>query len=195
MEEVKNRYGKIVVIKIFKENGKLAQALGRCDCGKEKTFLVANLKTGASKSCGCSRAKTSILRKPGEEVSARHIFGQYRLGAKYRNLCFDIEFDYIYSMIKQPCYYCGALPSQVCALKHARGKKRGEIRSGTPLKYNGIDRFDNSIGYTQTNCVPCCSTCNFAKSNISAENFLAWLNKIATENQCAFFSEKSSDNR
>lgn len=51
------------------------------------------------------------------------------------------------------------------------------------FKYNGIDRVDNSKGYTITNCVTCCKTCNSAKSNMTTSNFLEWINKLVTHHQ------------
>lgn len=37
---------------------------------------------------------------------------------------------------------------------------------------NGIDRFDNSIGYTLNNVEACCKTCNYMKRNMSYEYFI-----------------------
>lgn len=48
----------------------------------------------------------------------------------------------------------------------------------SPDPLNGIDRVDNSIGYTQENCVPCCAQCNRAKSNLSKDVFLAWVTRV-----------------
>ena len=39
---------------------------------------------------------------------------------------------------------------------------------------NGIDRVDNSIGYTFENCVPCCKHCNYVKGDLSLADFDEW---------------------
>lgn len=39
-------------------------------------------------------------------------------------------------------------------------------------KASGLDRIDSSQGYTNTNTVPCCTLCNFAKANFSQDVFL-----------------------
>lgn len=42
----------------------------------------------------------------------------------------------------------------------------------TSSHQNGIDRKDNSQGYTLNNCVTCCRECNQMKSDMSAEEFI-----------------------
>jgi predicted protein tyrosine phosphatase len=44
--------------------------------------------------------------------------------------------------------------------------------------YNGIDRRDNSVGYTKDNCVPACTDCNFLKSRLGGEDFMAMVVRI-----------------
>ena len=44
--------------------------------------------------------------------------------------------------------------------------------------YNGIDRLDNSVGYTKENCVPCYKMCNYAKNKFTMEEFLIWINRV-----------------
>jgi hypothetical protein len=44
--------------------------------------------------------------------------------------------------------------------------------------YNGVDRIDNSIGYTKENCVPCCTICNWAKSNRGVDEFKDYIEGI-----------------
>lgn len=49
-----------------------------------------------------------------------------------------------FELLKQPCYYCG-----------------GPL----PIAGRGLDRGDNTKGYTPENSVPCCTNCNTIKSN------------------------------
>lgn len=44
---------------------------------------------------------------------------------------------------------------------------------------NGIDRRDNTQGYTEANSVPCCETCNFAKGDLPEEKFIEMCVKVA----------------
>jgi hypothetical protein len=52
--------------------------------------------------------------------------------------------------------------------------------------YNGIDRRENSIGYTLANCVSCCGPCNMMKKVLSYAEFIERCKRIASK-----FSEES----
>lgn len=54
------RYGRLTVVDdatpILQTNGKRKRAvLARCDCGTERVFVLTNLRSGNSKSCGCHK--------------------------------------------------------------------------------------------------------------------------------------------
>ena len=46
-----------------------------------------------------------------------------------------------------------------------------------PAFSNGIDRVNNNLGYSKSNCVACCTFCNYAKSDHSQEEFIFWIQK------------------
>jgi hypothetical protein len=56
--------------------------------------------------------------------------------------------------------------------------------------YSGIDRLDNNIGYVSGNCVPCCSVCNYAKRDMTVDQFKNWIKRIYI-NQYRKISDKS----
>jgi Family of unknown function (DUF5763) len=74
-----------------------------------------------------------------------------------RNMAFHISFDFFKELISKECIYCGE-------------KRENEI--------NGIDRVDSTQGYIESNCVPCCSTCNFMKGELPQQTFLNQITKI-----------------
>jgi hypothetical protein len=41
--------------------------------------------------------------------------------------------------------------------------------------YNGVDRVNNSLGYTKDNCKPCCKMCNKMKGTMSLEEFKSFI--------------------
>jgi len=45
--------------------------------------------------------------------------------------------------------------------------------------YNGIDRIDNTKGYTPENCVPCCFEVNAMKRDFSEQRFIELCAKVA----------------
>jgi hypothetical protein len=51
---VGERYGKLVVLANAETRNWVSYCLVRCDCGKELEVQTTNLKTGNTKSCGCS---------------------------------------------------------------------------------------------------------------------------------------------
>lgn len=76
-----------------------------------------------------------------------------------------------YSISQKDCFYCSDKPNNVI-------KRKNKI-----FKYNGIDRLDNSKGHIIDNIVPCCKYCNFAKSDLSIEEFENWIKRIKKHNE------------
>lgn len=66
----------------------------------------------------------------------------------------DAEFE---ALVRSDCVYCGAIPQPI----------------------NGIDRVDNSLGYTKENSKPACKKCNKAKLDSSLDDFKAWIKQAA----------------
>jgi hypothetical protein len=68
------------------------------------------------------------------------------------------------------CYYCGCRPQFV-----SYGMGPGFTPEGiawSAYTYNGIDRVDNTKGYIEENCEPCCKTCNVMKGSLDQKQFL-----------------------
>lgn len=80
----------------------------------------------------------------------------YKQTAKRMKREWSLTRKMAYAFFRSSCHYCGVPPN--------------------PL--NGIDRKDNSQGYIEENCLPCCSTCNYAKRTMSYADFLAWIDRI-----------------
>jgi hypothetical protein len=140
----------------------------KCDCGNIKLVDVSGLRRGHTTSCGC-------LRKSNQtsfERMCKRIYKGYRVDAVRRNVDFNLSrFDFDV-LIQQECFYCGRLPNNTFY----------DVVNKVNLKYSGIDRYDNSIGYYLYNCVPCCIICNKAKRNLSSKEFFDWLNDIFEHN-------------
>ena len=76
----------------------------------------------------------------------------------------------IFSTVKKPCHYCGTTPIK-------------PHREDSSFLYNGLDRFDNNLGYVESNIVPCCFICNKMKGVLTKEDFMEHLNSIFTRIQ------------
>ena len=79
-----------------------------------------------------------------------------------RGLSWTIGFRAFSQLIKLPCHYCG-----------------GEL----PWSCSGLDRINNSKGYTRSNVVPCCRLCNWMKRDLSRKQFLAHIARIHATHQ------------
>jgi hypothetical protein len=79
-------------------------------------------------------------------------YKSYKNNANDKSLEFVISEEEFYEITKSNCYICGKTNSD----KHK----------------NGIDRFDNKLGYTIENSKSCCGDCNIMKRIYSFEELL-----------------------
>lgn len=155
-------FGRLTVIKqvesVRKPSGSMmSKFLCRCNCGKELCVLGQNLRTGNTKSCGCLVTDMRLAQKlPDNRGVINQVILGYKRHARDRNLVWDLCYDDVKRIINEPCFYCGAEKTNTKITKNC---KEG-------YSYNGIDRVDNSKGYTIDNVVSCCKRCNTAKSNM-----------------------------
>lgn len=184
IDETGNQYGRLKVIEFAKvEDG---HALWLCKHEDGRTVL----KRGTD-----LRNGNATGRCPGREegeAAFRHLYRVYKHGAKERDLELSISKDLFRELTEEKCHYCGAEPSKTAGNKHQQ-------LNGN-YTYNGLDRVANSKGYTQSNVVPCCFTCNKMKGTMNRGKFLNQIEsikKMSFENYklCRLLSKKSDNNR
>lgn len=137
-----------------------------CECGTESITTGSHLRFGKSK--GCQKCAMKSFRKEKGHSSFILRYGIYRRTAQTRNLSFNLTHEEFKTLTQQDCFYCGAKPSMVSKSKTGYGE----------YIYNGIDRKDNTLGYSINNCVAACKTCNFAKNDLELDVFLNWVKSI-----------------
>lgn len=149
----------------------------RCRCGKYKSVISSQLRAGRVVSCGCytrhimKGRHLSFFRKSKHktmEMSARSmLYIDYKSKSKKIGRQFQLTLDEFANITKKPCRYCGVEPRRTVKRK----------KSPNPIEClaNGIDRLDNSVGYTTDNSVPCCETCNRAKLAMTEGEFVSWI--------------------
>jgi len=54
---------------------------------------------------------------------------------------------------------------------------------GVEARVDGVDRVDNTKGYTKENCVPCCKICNRLKSDLTKEEFEEYQKRVKEFNK------------
>jgi len=142
------------------------------NCGDESIVVKTNsLVSGDTRSCGCARIKDV------RHLCANRYLSSLRGEAKRHenDMCLSIE-D-VRSLIFEPCTYCGSGPSNTIKLKPLKKF----IRESDYVRYNGLDRKDNSKGYVISNVVTCCKRCNTAKNDMAIEEWLDHIDKINTD--------------
>jgi hypothetical protein len=171
------RFGKLVVIDHSHHDPKTRGHVWNClcDCGKTTKLLTATLqrKFRPTRSCGClqlekTRGKPAHNRLPKGKSNERSLFYIYKKAARERNIEFNIDFDLFSKLTQMNCTYCDSTPKGIIS----KAETNGEFR------YNGLDRVDNNIPYTNENVVPCCKTCNYAKRKLSVDEFKEWIKNV-----------------
>jgi len=159
----------MVIRRNYPNRGEHSYWLCKCDCGKEKIIRGNDLKTGRTKSCGCLKmeiARSGNARRisPGFATMRMRI-AEYKKSAKRRKLKWDLTEKQFRELTQKDCYYCGAKPNNIAQNKRLNGA----------YIYNGLDRVDNTKGYTIENIVPCCKICNTAKRDLSLKEYQDWI--------------------
>lgn len=86
-------------------------------------------------------------------------FRGYVARAKRKGLSFDLTRHDYNALVNGACFYCK--------------------RAADDLHVNGIDRMDNSAGYTLNNCVTCCSECNQMKAGMNNVDYVDHCKRVA----------------
>jgi hypothetical protein len=161
-------FNRLTIIEYIKGKGYLC----KCICGNETTAKTHALKTDRIKSCGCyskeNAGRHCIL--PNNQGIINEVYKNYKQADKKRDYSFDLSKDEFKSIILSNCFYCGMSPNMT-----GLSTKR---KYTTDFVYNGVDRVDNTIGYTIENCVPCCKICNNSKSTLTLEGWKTWIKQV-----------------
>ncbi len=130
-------------------------------CGEQKTaddFYVDRHKprghVARCKACYSETSRKILAFKPYRREQS------FRSGATRRSLAYELTREQFMTFWQKPCTYCG-----------------DEIQTV------GLDRLDNTKGYTMDNVVSCCATCNGMKSGMALTEFLERCRRIAERAQ------------
>lgn len=144
-----------------------------CECGNKTEADTGALTSGNKKSCGCLHSEAAaqngaksraLVARPDAPLNV--VISIYKGNAKKRSLEWLISKDQAEKLFSGNCHYCGLPPSN-------RYKTSYHYRL-----YSGIDRRDNSLGYTPENSVSCCKVCNHAKHTMDEKTFINWLSRV-----------------
>lgn len=126
-------------------------------CKQSKSIMYFD---GDHVTCGPCKTKQFIRRN---NVDVR--IQRYKHDAARRGKVYSLSDETARNLLTNPCVYCGYMSLR---------------------KLNGIDRRDNSIGYTEENCVSCCDVCNFGKGTKSEGEFIDMCIRVAKHQRIIF---------
>jgi hypothetical protein len=163
------RFNHLTILHLSRTRGKGKHALWlcRCDCGNLKELSGHAVARSRVKTCGKCQYTEDLkaLRVPNRpsRISSgqRGVYSRYVYSAVDRGLSWELTPEQLIELTQKNCFYCGQEPAQ----RYRR----------TPFYYNGVDRVDNTAGYTLTNCVACCIKCNRMKLDLNIVEFLSHL--------------------
>jgi hypothetical protein len=123
-----------------------------------ETQDMRHLSPGGSKSELGKLSPDSYGRtKSGSSYAVAVVHG-IRSGGLRRGIGWELGMIETFHLIQLPCSYCG---KEVVWPDH-----------------NGIDRIDSIQPYTTANSISCCKYCNFAKNDLTLEEFKEHILKV-----------------
>lgn len=136
-----------------------------CSCGKQTTVYAAQLTGGRTARCWtCGNG--SKPRVSASDYVVNVVFGHYKKSAQKIELDFSLTKEDFSKLIFEKCHYCGREPINMVKDRYTQRELPA---------YSGLDRVDNSIGYSIKNVVPSCRWCNEAKKAKTSEQWESWI--------------------
>lgn len=166
--EYKGKYKKLVYNIKCHNCGNLTKKFGDC--------------VHSQKSCGCllENYQKNILpnllknKFTKDESQLNRLYGDYKNRAENKGLEFTLDKEEFLKLTQQNCYYCGSIPKKDISKRIGMKDKQFKVK----FIYNGIDRINSKEGYNNQNVVPCCYICNYAKRNLTLEEFNQWIKNL-----------------
>jgi hypothetical protein len=163
-ELVGKRFGFLEVVELHHVD-KEAYWNCKCDCGKSSIVRRTQLIQGKTKSCGHYKITCNI--QDSDTPALKEVMKNYKRDD--RGLEFTLNIDEFRTLTSANCHYCNSPPLNIKKRRNPNLK---------PYIFNGLDRKDNSKGYTLENVVTCCKFCNYAKHTSTYEDFIKWLDRL-----------------
>lgn len=173
--KIGDRFGSMTVVSLKQIKNKGLGVVLVCDCGttvgpKMMCNLVGSRKQQSCRDCKMTRLY-EMNRTKDDSVTKTKTFYGYVHGAKSRGYSWELTKEQFFDMVIKPCTFCGTQATSVFRSPAAQPW-------ASAFNYTGLDRIDNNFGYTVSNVQPCCKVCNRAKSNLSLDDFLQWIERI-----------------
>lgn len=149
-------------------SGKNIQTQWKVLCPTCKTEQWKFTNTLISLKFPCKKCYDNSMKKTDIGPAIKKAFISLKANAKSRNLEVSIDEETFFLIASKPCTYCGESPVEKIPPKKWQ----------STVFLNGIDRIDNTLGYTKENSCSCCEQCNWAKKDLSLEKWNLWIDKL-----------------
>ena len=173
-------FGKLTVIRRVPNTNSQTRWECRCECGNTTTVQGVHLRSGHTKSCGCSWYQFGEKHKSWKgykEISSK-FYKSIQYNAKMRNLLFEVSIDQLWELFLKQKRKC-ALSGLPIEFEANNGRVKGTA---------SLDRRDSTKGYTITNVQWVHSTVNSMKWDMPQEDFLRLCKTIADYNKNSYAS-------
>lgn len=159
-----NQYGVTVVNGPEKVRNTLSWGM-QCPFCKD-VFVAPTTNFRWAKSCYSCRGEA--LKSYDETTTMDYLYHVIKGRKAAKEKGFGLTKECFNRLSVEPCYYCGAQPTETSGYKPWHPK----------VMINGLDRIDPAVGYYDHNVVPCCKDCNVAKLDKTEEEFISWARRL-----------------
>jgi len=166
------KFDRMTVIAFAKsDEHKKLRWICRCTCGNQVVYSTSYIRRREKN--GVFACNSCLRRIEDEELGENLLLHEYKHNAKNRGIPWKLSNQKALLIATQNCHYCGSEPRLTTRMR--------QDKNGSRIKFytNGIDRIDSCRGYEDFNCIPCCKYCNTLKSDLSYDDFLDHIKKIA----------------
>ncbi len=168
------RFNEFKILKVYKhkkafKSGRARACLVQCSCGNKLIHSLTLIQRGTPSRCNKCRAKYvgNKHRLNSHRAGKNRVLARYKSMAKKRGLSWNLSNNFAINLFEAECFYCGTKGSMHYTEKN------------NDWAYNGIDRKNNKLGYSESNCVSCCKLCNRTKWTLSDKEFIDLAKTIA----------------
>lgn len=173
--KIGDKFGKWTIIdnELIRYKGVIKRNV-QCECGKITTVRAHYLYNGESLSCTkCSKIDNY---KGFKQLSLRY-FNSVQRGAKSRGLSFNIDIQYVWSVLEKQKFKCALSGVEIGVSSYSRKSQDWFEQTAS------LDRIESDKGYEVGNIQWVHKEVNIMKMNLQEKDFINWCKLISKYNE------------